>query len=114
METYRLYGHLGWGSALIEAQLVWYGIAYEFVDAGNLFEDGAALSDIKKLNPAGQVPVLVAPNGEVMTESAAITLSVMTSPFGATSTGTCPAGFSFLMSDNAASSSNRLPASINS
>ena len=74
MGTYRLYGHAGWGSALIEAQLVWYGLAFDYVEAGNLFEDDAALLSIKELNPAGQVPVLLLPNGDVMTESAAITL----------------------------------------
>lgn len=74
METYRLYGHAGWGSALIEAQLVWYGLEFKYIDVGNLFEDDTALSQIKELNPAGQVPVLVLPDGQVMTESAAITL----------------------------------------
>ncbi|MDA7948986.1 MAG: glutathione S-transferase family protein [Hyphomicrobiaceae bacterium] len=74
MGVYRIYGHAGWGSALIEAQFAWYGLAFESVDAGDLFEDEAALGKIKKLNPAGQVPVLVLPNGDVLTESAAITL----------------------------------------
>lgn len=74
MGTYRLYGHAGWGSALIEAQLVWYQREFELVDTGNLFEDDAALAELRKLNPAGQVPVLVLPDGQVITESAAITL----------------------------------------
>ncbi len=74
MGTLRLYGHKGWGSALIEAQLAWYRLPFEFMDAGDLFKDDTALAKIKTLNPAGQVPVLVLPDGQVMTESAAITL----------------------------------------
>jgi len=74
MSKYRLYGHAGWGSAVIEAQLVWYQLAYEYIDAGNLFADGSALLELKKINPAGQVPTLILPDDSVMTESAAITL----------------------------------------
>ncbi len=74
MRRYRLIGRYGWGSALTEAQLDWYGMSFDFVDAGDLFEDEAARRKLAKLNPLAQVPVLILPDGEVMTESAAITL----------------------------------------
>ena len=74
MSRYTLHGHYGWGSVLAEAQLVWYGLPFDFRDVGDLYDDPAARRDLVKLNPLGQVPVLVLPSGEVMTETAAITL----------------------------------------
>jgi len=71
---YTLYGSPGWGSVLTEAQLDWYGLPYEFVDGGDLFEDASAREKLAKLNPLAQFPTLILPNGQVMTESAAITL----------------------------------------
>ncbi len=74
MSRYTLHGRYGWGSVLAEAQLEWYGLPFQFVDVGDLFEDSAARARLAKLNPLAQVPVLMLPNGEVMTETAAITL----------------------------------------
>src|SRR5262245_4157812 len=74
MNRYVLHGRYGWGSVLTEAQLEWYGLPFDFVDVGDLFEDSAARSRVAKLNPLAQVPVLTLPGGEVMTETAAITL----------------------------------------
>jgi GST-like protein len=54
-----LLAHPGFGSALIEAQLDLHGLPY----AREVLE-----------NRLGQLPVLLLPSGEVMTESAAITL----------------------------------------
>jgi GST-like protein len=73
LKRYILHGHTGWGSVLTEAQLQWYGLPFDFVDVGNLFENRAARETLAKINPLGQVPTLVLPNGEVMTETAAIT-----------------------------------------
>ncbi|WP_119392918.1 glutathione S-transferase family protein [Taklimakanibacter lacteus] len=73
MTRYKLYGRYGWGSVLTEAQLDWYGLAFDFVDAGDLFEDASARRSLGKLNPLAQVPVLILPDQQVMTESAAIT-----------------------------------------
>ncbi len=70
----QLYGRNGWGSALIEAQLVWYGAPFEFVEVGDLFKDSAARAALKKVNPLSQIPTLVMDDGQVLTESAAITL----------------------------------------
>ncbi len=70
----KLYGEPGWGSVLTEAQLVWYGIDYDFERVGDLFKSPAAQQKISEINPIGQIPALVMADGTVMTESAAITL----------------------------------------
>ncbi len=69
-----LYGEPGWGSAIVELQLAWYGCDYEFERVGNLFEDPGARDRLLSVNPLAQVPTLILPDGAVMTESAAITL----------------------------------------
>ena len=74
MADFILYGTRGWGSALIEAQLDFYGLDYRFETVGDLFKDAAARAKLASVNPLAQVPTLVLPDGEVMTESAAITL----------------------------------------
>lgn len=71
---YVLHGNPGWGSAIVEAQLACYGLPVELQDTGNLFASEAARQRLQPLNPLAQVPVLVLPDGQVMTESAAITL----------------------------------------
>ena len=69
--SYTLYGQQGFGSTCVEAALELHGIAYDFEEADPL--DGAAgLARVKSVNPAGQVPALILPNDDVMTESAAI------------------------------------------
>ncbi len=73
-ERFTLYGRVGWGSAIVEAQLVFYGLDYDFVTIGHLFKDPAARDELAKLNPLSQIPTFILPNGEVMTESGAITL----------------------------------------
>lgn len=74
MSRYTLHGRYGWGSVLTEAQLEWYGLPFDFVDTGDLFENAAARKRLARINPLAQVPALILPNGEVMTETAAITL----------------------------------------
>jgi GST-like protein len=71
---YRLFGRTGWGSALIEAQLVWYGRPFEFEEVGDLFKSAEAREKLSRVNPLAQVPTLLLADGTVMTESAAITL----------------------------------------
>lgn len=68
-----LYGRPGWGSVLIETQLVWYDMRFEFVGVGDLFAEAEARQSLAKINPLAQIPTLVTADG-VMTESAAITL----------------------------------------
>jgi GST-like protein len=69
--SYTLYGQQGFGSTCVEAALELHGFKYDFEEADPL--DGAAgLAKVRSINPAGQVPVLLLPNDDVMTESAAI------------------------------------------
>jgi GST-like protein len=70
----KLYGEPGWGSAIVEAQLAWYGFEYELEQVGDLFKSAAARRRLESVNPLAQVPTLVLADGTVMTESAAITL----------------------------------------
>jgi GST-like protein len=71
---YTLYGRPGWGSVLVETQLAFYGLPYTFEEVDDLFQSPKARERLAALNPVSQVPTLVLPGGEVMTESAAITL----------------------------------------
>jgi GST-like protein len=71
---YKLFAQPGWGSALVEAQLAWYGLPFEIEEVGDLFASAAARERLAPVNPLAQVPTLVVPDGQIMTESAAITL----------------------------------------
>ena len=74
MAKMKLYGMPGWGSALVEAQLDWYGLDYDFERTGDLFKSDEARRQLETVNPLGQIPVLTLENGTIMTESVAITL----------------------------------------
>lgn len=69
----KLYGCKGCGSAAVEAMLTLANIEYEFIDAIQ-WDPFQRHPDLEKLNPLGQVPVLVMTDGTVMTESAAMLL----------------------------------------
>lgn len=71
---YTLWGRPGWGSAIVEAQLDWYGLPFDFEAVDDLFKSPQARARLEKVNPLAQVPTLVLPDGSVMSESAAITL----------------------------------------
>ena len=71
---YRLFARPGWGSALVETQLAWYCLPYEIEDLDDLFKSTAARERLRPVNPLAQVPTLLLPDGQVLTESAAITL----------------------------------------
>jgi len=71
---YTLYARDGWGSAIVEAQLAWYGIDYRRHVVGDLFRSADAREELARFNRITQVPTLLLPDGRVMTESAAITL----------------------------------------
>ncbi|HWK43394.1 MAG TPA: glutathione S-transferase family protein [Stellaceae bacterium] len=71
---YTLYARPGWGSVLTEVQLAWYGLPYRIEEVGDLFADSEAAERLRGVNPLSQLPTLVLPDGQVMTESAAITL----------------------------------------
>jgi GST-like protein len=74
MTRMKLFGEPGWGSALIETQLDWYGLEYDFERIGDLFKSAEARRRLELVNPLAQIPTLVLEDGTVMTESAAITL----------------------------------------
>ena len=70
----KLYQNPGWGSAIVEAQLAVLGLLVELVEAGDIYDDPQARAVLAAVNPLVQIPVLILDSGEVMTESAAITL----------------------------------------
>jgi GST-like protein len=72
-ERYILYSAVGSGGVAVEAAMTLMGQPYELVEAPTYDPDEAAAGDrVLAANPMRQVPALVFPGGEVMTESAAI------------------------------------------
>jgi GST-like protein len=69
--TYVLYGTQGSGSAIAEIALQWCGQPYRVVHASS-WEAPSAQEELKRINPLMQIPTLRTPQGEVLTESAAI------------------------------------------
>jgi GST-like protein len=74
MKKMQLFGEPGWGSTIVEAQLEWYGLEYDFERVGDLFKSSVGRERLAAVNPLAQIPTLVLTDGTVMTESAAITL----------------------------------------
>jgi GST-like protein len=74
MSGWRLFGARGWGSTLAEGALAWVGEAFEFVDVEGFDSPGPQRDRLLAVNPLARVPTLVAPDGRVLTESAAIVL----------------------------------------
>lgn len=75
MSTYELIGSRGCGSAIIEMALDLAAIPYTVTDLPYL-KPGPGRDRLLRLNATGQVPTLVLPGGEVMTESAAMVLHI--------------------------------------
>lgn len=69
--TYIVYGAAGSGSVPVEAALTLIGAPYRVIEAAT-FEGDAERDKVAPVNPMRQVPVLVTPDGETITESAAI------------------------------------------
>jgi len=67
----RVYGAPGFGSVVVEAALTLLGEPYETIDITADNPD-AFLAEAAAVNPLRQVPALLLPSGELMTESAAI------------------------------------------
>jgi len=67
----KLFGAAASGSVPIEAALTLLGIPFEVIEAVT-WQDEAARKLVEAVNPLRQVPALVLPTGEVLTESAAI------------------------------------------
>jgi len=68
---YTLYGTRGSGSAIAEAALERCGLAFRQVRAST-WEADSAIGELRRINPLGQIPTLVLPDGSVISESAAI------------------------------------------
>ena len=71
-----LYENPGWGSAGVEAQLAFYGAPHRLTTLGDVCYNLAARAALKKTTPLAQLPTRVLNDGEVITESAAMTLLV--------------------------------------
>ncbi len=73
--TYKLYNRYGSGGFVVEAALALAAAPYEVVTLESV--PGTPLPDsFRALNPWGQVPVLLLPDGTMMTESAAMLIHV--------------------------------------
>jgi GST-like protein len=68
-----VYGAEGSGSVAVEAALTLLGIPYELIE-GATWAEAEARERVAPQNAMRQIPTLVFPGGEVMTESAAILL----------------------------------------
>src|SRR5262249_16387101 len=68
---YTLYGRHGPGSASTEAGLTLVGAPWRMVETAS-WEPNAAFQALLEVNPLGQIPTLVLPDGSVLSESAAI------------------------------------------
>lgn len=66
-----IFGAVGSGSVPIEAALTLLEVQYQVVEAVT-WESEEARQRVEKVNPLRQVPALVLPSGEIITESAAI------------------------------------------
>jgi GST-like protein len=78
---FTVYGAKGSGSVIVEAALTLCGLPYKVVEASS-WGSQAERETAARVNPLGQVPVVVLPSGEVMTESAAILLWLSEQPEG--------------------------------
>ncbi|HJR22428.1 MAG TPA: glutathione S-transferase family protein [Dongiaceae bacterium] len=71
MAGFTVFGAAGSGSIPVEATLTLLGIPYDLVE-GVTWMDEAARRRVETVNPMRQVPAVVFPSAEIMTESAAI------------------------------------------
>jgi GST-like protein len=69
--VYTLYGKKGSGSAAVEAALAIADASFRLVETAS-WEPNAAFAELLKLNPLGQIPTLILPDGSALSESAAI------------------------------------------
>lgn len=72
---YTLIGRTETGSGACEAVLALSGLPFTVKDVAKK-PDGTAPDELLDLNPLGQVPVLILPDGTAMTESAAIIIHI--------------------------------------
>lgn len=72
---FKLFRSKGCGSTVVEAMLELLELPYESVTID--WDSPADWEAVKKVNPLGQVPTLITPEGAVMTESAAIVFALL-------------------------------------
>jgi GST-like protein len=72
-DLHRLIGCRGCGNVIVEAALTLTGLPFEWEEA-DYETPGPGRERIFALNPIGQVPILILPDGTLMTESAAMIL----------------------------------------
>ncbi len=72
MPSYRLYSAQGSGGVAVEAALTLMGQPFELVESMTFEPGDPSGNAVLAANPLRQVPALVLPSNEVMTESAAI------------------------------------------
>jgi GST-like protein len=70
-KSFRLFSALGSGGVPVEAAMTLIGLPYEIVEAPT-WEGEAEQAKVAVVNPLRQIPALVTPAGETITESAAI------------------------------------------
>jgi Glutathione S-transferase len=73
--SFTLYGDLGSGAFCVEAALTEAGAAYEFQPI-SLEKDEQRSDAFRLINPSGKVPALKSDDGEILTETAAILLTL--------------------------------------
>lgn len=74
-KPYVVYGKKGTGSVPVEATLLLLGEPYELIEPAPSENPKAGVitaQEMARVNPMRQLPALILPNGELMTESAAI------------------------------------------
>jgi GST-like protein len=71
--TYILYGELGSGAGIVESALASLGLPYELRQV-SLDDQQQRSEEYARLNPQRKLPTLITPDGETLTESAAILL----------------------------------------
>lgn len=69
--TYTVYGAAGSGSVPVEAALTLIGAPYKVIEAVT-WEGDRERDKVAPVNPMRQIPALITPDGETITESAAI------------------------------------------
>lgn len=75
MSEMTLYGAVGSGSIAVEAALTLVGVPYTLIEGATWAKESARLR-VEPVNPMCQVPTLVLPGGEIITESAAILIDI--------------------------------------
>jgi GST-like protein len=70
---YTLFGQPGYGSALVEAAMTLCDLPYTF-ETVKMTGSAVAREKLTRINPLGEIPTLVLPSGQTLTESAAIML----------------------------------------